>query len=209
MKKVYVTCGGARDINWLGKDYKLSHNLKDADFVLFTGGADINPRLYKQNAIPQTHFSNERDTYELDVYFRARNQNIPMIGICRGAQFLCAMNGGELWQDVNHPMSHVMNTKYDTKLICNSYHHQMLNLSKLVEGVDYDLIAWSNNLSPRKEDARGQIYTDEDYREPEAVHFLKSNTFVVQYHPEFEPTSEHAHFAREEFERIYAPILAH
>lgn len=202
MKKIYITQGGPRDINWLGKNYTETHDIDSADFVLFTGGEDVNPALYNQNRNPKTHFSVERDEYELNIYNQAIKKNIPMIGICRGSQFLCVMNGGKLWQHVRHPGIHEIKTKYGTKLDCNSYHHQMLDLGTF-DKESYDLIAWAQNISYLKENDSFAVETDDSYREPEMVYFPKTKCFVMQYHPEYEPDSEFAKFAKEEFEKVF------
>lgn len=202
MKKIYVTVGSKQDISWLGEEYEETNSIDESDFVLFTGGADISPEIYGDKRNPKTYFNYSRDEYEIGVFRRARNLNKPMIGICRGAQLLCALNGGKLWQDVYHPGHHTIKTKYGTELTCNSLHHQMLNLDNLNKD-EYDLIAWAPNISKVKETGSSRIFTDDSYKEPEMVYFNKTNTFVMQYHPEYAPKSDFANFSKVEFEKIY------
>ena len=78
-----------------------SVTIDEADLVVFGGGADISPELYGQEPLPQTYFDEDRDTHEIWAYNKCVTSKIPMFGICRGAQFLHAMNGGKLWQDVS------------------------------------------------------------------------------------------------------------
>lgn len=70
-------------------------------YLLLHGGTDINPELYFEDALPTTDTpDNERDRKEcLDVAY-AIDAGRPIIGICRGAQLLCALNGGKLLQHV-------------------------------------------------------------------------------------------------------------
>jgi hypothetical protein len=78
-------------------------SLDECDLVVFAGGADVNPALYNERAMACTTFSQSRDQEEVRVYHTARRLGLPMFGICRGAQFLHVMNGGQLWQNVNNP----------------------------------------------------------------------------------------------------------
>lgn len=67
--------------------------------VLFGGGADIHPFLYGQkNTASQCNIA--RDLWEVYVYNQCVHYGIPMLGICRGHQFLAAMHGGKLIQDI-------------------------------------------------------------------------------------------------------------
>jgi hypothetical protein len=73
-------------------------SIEEADLVVFGGGSDIEPLLYgesNENAHPTVHFNPERDAADIKVYLQARNQGTPMMGVCRGAQFLHVMNGGK------------------------------------------------------------------------------------------------------------------
>lgn len=67
------------------------------DLVCFTGGADVSPHMYGEENI-SSHCDPIRDEFEKQV-FEAYVGKAPMIGICRGGQFLNVMNGGKLIQD--------------------------------------------------------------------------------------------------------------
>lgn len=69
------------------------------ELIVFSGGADINPNLYGQ-ANTHSYINESRDKIELEVFIRARGKGIPLFGICRGHQFLNAMKGGQLVQDL-------------------------------------------------------------------------------------------------------------
>lgn len=101
---------------------------EDADLVVFTGGADINPALYGEDPHSSTIFDDRRDTADIEVYQICLDKGIPMLGICRGAQFIWAMNGGKLYQDVdNHNTGHSMYCHHTKKFVerVSSVHHQM------------------------------------------------------------------------------------
>lgn len=71
------------------------------DGILFTGGIDLEPKLYGEERLNDTVKCDEildRDELELFEAFRAAGK--PMLGICRGIQTLNVALGGSLWQDI-------------------------------------------------------------------------------------------------------------
>lgn len=99
----------------------------DADLVVFAGGEDVNPIYYDEEPHPQCRFSSQRDERDTIVYAHCLEKGIPMLGICRGAQFLHVMNGGKLYQHIDnhvgdHPMYDVKSQVIIDKV--SSVHHQ-------------------------------------------------------------------------------------
>ena len=68
--------------------------------VVVTGGHDIDPVLYA--AEPEVHpkYDAARDQLESSVIDKALAQQLPLLGICRGAQLLNVRCGGNLFQDL-------------------------------------------------------------------------------------------------------------
>ena len=119
------------------------------DGFLLTGGHDVSPEFYGAGRIDACGAcSPERDRMEAAVLRRAMEADKPVLGICRGIQFLNAALGGTLWQDLpaQHPseIEHRQTPPYDKiahsveilpgtplsetlgvkELPVNSYHHQ-------------------------------------------------------------------------------------
>ena len=72
-----------------------------ADGILFAGGEDIDPQRY--NAAPHPRLgkvSSNRDQLEFEIFTAARAAQKPMLGICRGLQFINVALGGTLYQDL-------------------------------------------------------------------------------------------------------------
>lgn len=117
--------------------------------ILFTGGQDVSPKLYGEAAKPTCgEVCAARDAMEQVLLQLALEQDLPVLGICRGIQFLNAALGGTLYQDLptEHPshIQHHMTPPYDravhtvtilpdtplaevlgaTCIGVNSYHHQ-------------------------------------------------------------------------------------
>lgn len=71
------------------------------DGVLLPGGGDINPSCYAATPHPQTHQPDEnRDFAEITVARWAVEEDLPLLGICRGHQLLNVALGGSLIQDI-------------------------------------------------------------------------------------------------------------
>lgn len=75
--------------------------LEQLDGILLSGGADLNPLLVDEDPIPQLHgICPERDEFELRLCRRAHDRQVPVLGICRGAQIMAAALGGAICQDI-------------------------------------------------------------------------------------------------------------
>lgn len=99
VRKVYVV-GSQKDYACWINDYTLVDNITEADIVVFTGGEDVSPELYNEPNI-SSYCNLARDLQEKEE-FRKIKKNQLVIGICRGSQFLCVMNGGKLVQDCSN-----------------------------------------------------------------------------------------------------------
>ena len=176
------------------------------DGFLFTGGQDVSPSLYGE----KVRFSNvspspERDREEKKVLSYALEHDVPVLGICRGIQFLNAFLGGTLYQDIpneHQGANHCQKPPYDApchmvkilpgtpmqKLLkknsmgVNSYHHQAIK--KL-----------SERLVPEAVSSDGL---------PEAVYMPdKSYVNACQWHPEF------SYKANEDSKKIFCEFVRH
>ena len=140
-KKVIVLKGsGSLDVaGWLhrfGFDVKsvdpsrvsiTDMNLHQQDLVVFTGGTDVSPDMYGAHPEPGVMYDVARDVREVKVLDQCRFHAVPVLGICRGSQLLCVMNGGSLVQHSdNHCVhSHRVFTVSGHYFDTNSTHHQI------------------------------------------------------------------------------------
>lgn len=173
------------------------------DALVFWGGTDIYPGFYGEKPHSRSQQKNGpslRDSTEWALMKRAMVRNVPIIGVCRGAQMLCAMSGGTLIQhaDNHNCAGHGMRLKDSNNIIfANSCHHQIMLLPTVVASGaltdDVDLLAWTEALSSKYEhtvcDEEGVIEDKElllgMYKEPEIVHFKKLRAIGIQGHPEW------------------------
>jgi gamma-glutamyl-gamma-aminobutyrate hydrolase PuuD len=179
---------GAQPFNNLfgGTQNCVVQGFQGIDCFLLNGGTDIGPEYYKEKTHPKT-FANDkqRDHWEWKAMAYCRRNNIPMIGICRGAQFLCIANGGSLIQDVSahSGASHSICTVDGEILLTNSLHHQMMNPFE----TNHKILAWAApSRSSWYEDGNGDdVKIMAANPEPEIVYFPDIKGIGIQGHPEY------------------------
>jgi GMP synthase-like glutamine amidotransferase len=183
MKKIYIVSGSHAYRSLFAKmGYEATQKLSEATLVCFTGGEDVTPALYSDKQHPETYNSVRRDEEEQKIFKAAIRAHIPMVGICRGAQFLNVMSGGRMYQHVEkHTQSHYITDIQTGEVVyVSSTHHQMMMPSG--DGV---LIA-STRLGGSREWYAGEIFkrdvSDEDI---EVVYYPATNCLCFQPHPEF------------------------
>jgi len=191
-KKVFIiNSDEATDKMFLSMKWEIVSNPTQADIFQFTGSgnSDVDPALYNELQHKATFTDPGRDKQEAIYYKIAKQRGIPMAGICRGAQFLCVMNGGWCWQHVNnHDNKEHYVTDWDTGEIylANSVHHQMMRLPRnratiLATAGEATWKEWVNS--------RGNECTftcnPKHVADPEVVLFKDTKCLCVQYHPEY------------------------
>lgn len=166
--------------------------LSKCDAVLLWGGADISPSMYGEHPFlfsgPAT--PTDRDLFEWEILRRAKEKKIPMIGVCRGAQLMCAFAGGKLVQDVNghncgyHDIIIEENGKR-TLFNVTSSHHQMM----FPYDVNHELLGWSKKVLSNKYEPNYKLYCGQMdkglFPEAEVVYFPQLKGLAMQCHPEW------------------------
>ena len=165
------------------------------DGVLFTGGGDLDPKMYGQVKSDYCGEINEtRDQMETYLFREAViNQRKPALGICRGLQLFNVMLGGSLYQDIpaeySKEINHYAGPPYDVhvhpvrilpesplgklmgseRLDVNSNHHQGIN--KLAKELEIMALADDGVVEA--------VYMPE-----------RPYVWAVQWHPELLPNDE-------------------
>jgi len=84
-----------------------AHAVDRLDAVLLSGGRDVAPDRYDAVPHPATGVVHpERDAAELAVLGRALDLDLPVLGVCRGAQLLNVALGGTLHQHLPDVVGH-------------------------------------------------------------------------------------------------------
>ncbi|MBX9851942.1 MAG: gamma-glutamyl-gamma-aminobutyrate hydrolase family protein [Cytophagaceae bacterium] len=166
-------------------------DVKRCDGIVFSGGEDVHPRFYGKpeylKYCHQTDVNEKRDEFELRLMEFAKENNLPVLGICRGMQLYNVFAGGTLIPDIpswgkedhsklnNRDRYHQVNLDPgswmasligDTIGEINSNHHQAVD--KVGEGLA---------LSGFSED---KVAEAAERKDPQGKSFL----CLVQWHPE-------------------------
>ena len=76
--------------------------LSRLDGLLLSGGIDMHPSRYGEEVHPLTEEADlELDEFEITLATWALQQDIPVLGICRGMQLINIVLGGTLYQDID------------------------------------------------------------------------------------------------------------
>jgi gamma-glutamyl-gamma-aminobutyrate hydrolase PuuD len=81
--KLYVVGGDINYANWI-PNIKIVHSVEDCDVIMFTGGEDVNPKVYGHKVNGRTFYNEQRDRVEILEFFKAQELGKKCIGICRG-----------------------------------------------------------------------------------------------------------------------------
>lgn len=181
---------------------RIPPKINEGDIVLFGGGEDIGSSIYKQK--PSKYGSqyepSRRDRFEIAMYEDAKAAGAKFLGICRGAQLLCALSGGSLIQHVTHHAGpkHWMRTNDNELINVCSVHHQMMNPFK----IKHELIGWSENRLSSCYLIEGDKNIEME-KEPEIVFFPETKALGIQYHPEFMDDADRAVIYAKELVKQY------
>lgn len=162
-----VSAGGIPLIADFSSINDIDSLLSLADGLLLTGGGDIHSKFFNEPLHEKaSYIVEERDEFEIHLFLKAFEKNIPIFGICRGSQLINVALKGNLTQHIeSHDYTetrfdpvHSIDIKKDCllydiigkdKLSVNSVHHQCvgalapdLNVSAysddgIIEAIEY------------------------------------------------------------------------
>lgn len=148
----FIEGGGVPIIIPIVKDTdEIDSYLDLVDGLVFTGGDDISPLYFGEEPIKEIgSICTDRDKMELELFKRAYERKIPILGICRGLQIINVALKGTIYQDIFvqlpyfiahvctnnvHQGFHSINIKKDSilyeifgkeRMVVNSQHHQSI-----------------------------------------------------------------------------------
>lgn len=156
----------------------------DYQAVVVTGGHDIDPVLYAAEPEVEPRYDSQRDQFESDVIDDALARDLPMLGICRGAQLMNVRLGGSLFQDLNPHRQHTSKRRTPLPLKSLIIEHDSRYLSYMGTGVrrinslhNQAIDRLGKGLSVAGRDLDGIVQAVED----RSARFRLG----VQWHPEF------------------------
>lgn len=182
--------------------YIVTKDIEEADIVCWTGGEDLNPKLYNEPVAGAGGWSDWRDSDDIRAVGLSKDKF--KVGLCRGAQLLNVIpNGGKLWQDVDrHEYGHhdVVDTITGEIHKINSIHHQALRLTDKAE-----LVAYAR-LSTVKYGYDTSWHVDNGEEDPdvEVAYYPETRSLCIQSHPEFDQDGPTGAYFYRLLERYYS-----
>jgi putative glutamine amidotransferase len=102
-----VEAAGGRALLVPPSNDAVEETLDGLDGLVFSGGSDIDPARYGQEAHEETFgVVPERDEAELRLLKGALKRDMPVLAICRGSQVLNVARGGDLVQHLPEVVGH-------------------------------------------------------------------------------------------------------
>jgi len=121
------------------------------DGLIFTGGEDVSSLYFDEEPIREVdEICHDRDITEMELFKKAYEKGVPIMGICRGLQLINIALGGNIYQDIYKQVPnvlghtcgnniqegyHTINISKDSmmyeifneeRLVVNSQHHQSI-----------------------------------------------------------------------------------
>jgi GMP synthase-like glutamine amidotransferase len=183
----YHVVGGDKDIEkMMDEACAISSSLQRAEIVIFSGGTDVDPSVYGQGRHNKTQPPDtDRDRIEQAIYHACVAKKKYLIGICRGAQLLNVLNGGQLWQHIDghhgpHPLIYYDEGQNKVMVPVTSDHHQLMKPTA-------DGRLWGVATESHRRESPGIVQTTSKYHnsDPEIVFYKATRSLCYQPHPEW------------------------
>lgn len=182
------------------------------DGLIISGGKDIPPPLYGEQAIPETDaLPEDRPLFEIGLVRRFREMDKPVLGICYGCQLLNVAFGGTLIQDVPSQVQNSLQHRRTSSAEPHARHRVTLregSLLRQILGRNEVEIVSSHHQAVKQPASCFKVTATAPDGVVEAIEVEDAHFFVgVQWHPEMDPEAEATHallhaFIRAASERI-------
>ncbi len=166
----------------------------DIDGLLLTGGGDVDPNLSGAEPGHNQRLHRPRDEFEIALIHAAIDRNIPVLGICRGAQILNVALGGtarNLRHDPNIAGEHLTVTGHSVRIEPGGMLAKILGTTELEKVVSLHGQA-AGEIAPKL-----RIAATGPGRVTEAIEADPDKTdawlLAVQWHPELTLADEVQH----------------
>jgi putative glutamine amidotransferase len=158
--------------------------------LVLAGGGDVHPARFGAGLHPTSYgHCEERDESEFALLAAALERALPTLAICRGAQILNVLRGGDLLphlpehvgEDVPHRISAELHTKHRVRLLAGS------QLAALYGSGSLEVASWHHQAVGRLGAGLEAVAFAED-GVIEALELADAPWLLaVQWHPELEP----------------------
>ena len=167
-------------------------DIKRCDGIILTGGHDVHPRLYNKPEYLEfcnaKNIDERRDEFEWGVLEYTQQNQMPVLGICRGLQFTNIFLGGSLIPD-NISFGQPDHSKIEE--VNDRYHDVRIKADSILKKIIGDETGEINSAHHQSADSIGNglainatssdgIVEGLEWETPEGKPFL----LLVQWHPE-------------------------
>ena len=155
--------------------------------LLLTGGPDIDPSYYGEDAHETTDINPNRDKLELPLCKQSMEADLPVFGICRGIQIMNVAIGSSLYQDIpsqftDHLTHKILVNKDD------SWHDIQIQPDSLLNQITNETTTEVNSRHHQSLKVIGEGFTVTAQSKDGIIEAIEdtSKKFMlgVQYHPE-------------------------
>ena len=168
-------------------------DIEKCDGFVLTGGIDVLPAIYggaEEYPYMPERFLPERDEFERLIYRYSQEKGIPVLGICRGMQYINIMEGGKVFEDNGEKLHKLHKKEGEDKV-----HDVIVNTHSLLYEITGQKNGQVNSAHHQgvKPDALGNnlmvsAYADTPNPIIEGLEFKdktgKAFMIAVQWHPE-------------------------
>lgn len=161
--------------------------------LLLPGGKDIYPDYYGEDPHPETNCyeTKKRDEFEISLFQKAMEKDMPVFGICRGIQIMNVERGGSLYQHISEhlPLQFPDFPKHKHKVNeVDEAHYIKIKTGSLLSEIIGESVAKVNSSHHQavKVIGKGLVVTSQSKDGIIEAMEDPSKEFVigVQYHPE-------------------------
>ncbi len=179
----------------LQEERLLEHVAYLLDGLVISGGKDIPPDLYGEEAHPQTApLSKDRPEFEIALVRLFREMDKPVLGICYGCQLLNVALGGTLIQDIPAQIGDGVKHRRMSAQEPHARHIVTIREGSLLHrvlGTSEVEIVSSHHQAVKQPAPRLQVTATAPDGVVEAIELEDARFFVgVQWHPEMDPEAE-------------------
>jgi hypothetical protein len=192
-RQKYVVGEDYNYINWIKPlGFTITNKLEEANLICGTGGEDWHPSWYNcKNPHPTLSCNINRDKFEWDIFNKAINLKIPIVGICRSSQILPVLvdnKKGKIVQHQNNPSYFHLVKTHDNLIIQVTSDHHNAAWPYDLEANQFRLLSWSDNLLNFR-------YLNADIQnlvmpETEVVYYPSIRAIGYQMHPEWDLSND-------------------